>query len=107
MNNFNPYSRKENTNERGGAWTPQEIQAVWQKGTHIPGYDPNLFRRDVCGAAMSFSEHGNRNHEYGWEIDHINPVDNGGKDNLYNLQPLQWRNNASKSNKTNWTCAMR
>ncbi len=48
-------------------------QIVWRKGTPIPGYDADIWRRDVCGHAMKYSEHGNTNSEYGWEIDHIRP----------------------------------
>ena len=36
------------------------------------------------------------------EIDHINPVANGGDDNYNNLQPLNWKNNAAKSDKLNF-----
>lgn len=53
---------------------------------------------------MKYSEHGNRNSEHGWEIDHINPVSNGGGDELPNLQPLNWKNNADKGDKLNWVC---
>jgi 5-methylcytosine-specific restriction endonuclease McrA len=45
-----------------------------------------------------------RGHNYGWEIDHINPVANGGTDIDNNLQPLNWKNNAAKSDKLNWLC---
>ncbi len=56
---------------------------------------------------MKWSEHGNRDSKYGWEIDHINPVANGGGDELNNLQPLNWVNNANKGDKLNWTCPER
>ena len=44
------------------------------------------------------------NHNYGWEIDHINPVASGGGDEIGNLQPLNWKNNSAKGDKLNWQC---
>lgn len=75
-------------------WTDKDINAVWQKGTPVAGNDPNQWRHDPCKAWMSRQAYGNRDSQYGWEIDHINP--NGG-DGLANLQPLHWANNAAKS----------
>ena len=72
------------------------LAAIWAKGTPIPGYDSNIWRRDEYGSAMKYSDYGNRNSEYGWEVDHIVPVSRGGTDNLNNLRPLHWRNNASR-----------
>lgn len=97
-------ARNPNTNRHGGPWTDHEKLAVWQKGTQIQGYDSSIWRRDICGHAMNYSEHGNRNSEYGWEIDHIRAVANGGSDNLENLQPLFWANNAAKGDSINWRC---
>ena len=96
--------RKPNTDRNGNGWTPEAIKAVWQKGTPIQGYDSSIWRRDKCGSAMKFSEHGNRQSEYGWEIDHIDPINNGGNDYLNNLQPLNWVNNAKKGDTLNWRC---
>ena len=56
---------------------------------------------------MKWSEHGNRNSENGWEIDHINPVANGDGDELSNLQPLNWNNNSDKAVELNWICPKR
>lgn len=97
-------ARNHNTNRSGGAWSDAEKKAVWAKDTQINGLDPNQFRNDICGKRMQFSEHGNRNSNLGWEIDHINPVSNGGSDNINNLQPLHWSNNADKADKLDWTC---
>ena len=69
---------------------------VWNKGRLALPNDPKLWRKDACGAWICFTQFGNRNSEYGWEIDHIRPVAKGGSDQLGNLQPLHWRNNAAK-----------
>lgn len=97
-------ARNPNSNRNGGAWTPEQINAVWQKGRQIPNYLTSEYRWDACGQVMKFSEHGNRNHEYGWEIDHINPVSNNGSDDISNIQPLNWKNNATKGDNLNWRC---
>lgn len=81
-------------------FSQQDILLVWQKAAPIPGYDPRVCRRDVCGAPMVWKDYGNRNSQYGWEVDHIVPVANGGSDLLSNLRPLHWKNNARKSDGT-------
>lgn len=97
-------SRNHNTNQYGGAWTPEQKAAVWQKGREIPNYSKDVWRHDSCGKVMNWSEHGNRNSTNGWEIDHINPVNNGGGDQIGNLQPLNWTSNSAKSDTVNWRC---
>ena len=88
--------RQRSTNVRGGVFGPLEIQYVWNKGTIIPGLDPNLYRKDTCNARMHRWSYGETT-TYGWEIDHIKPVSKGGTDHLLNLQPMQWQNNRIKS----------
>lgn len=97
-------ARNQNTNRNGGTWTSDQIKEVWEKGKPIEDYDKNVWRYDKCGLAMKWSEHGNRDSAFGWEIDHINPVSNGGSDSNSNLQPLNWKNNASKGDSLNWKC---
>jgi hypothetical protein len=86
--------RKAGTTRWGGRFDDATIEAVWQKAMPEPDYSG--FRKDRCGASMLGSKYGDRASAYGWEVDHIRPVALGGTDDLINLQPLQWENNAHK-----------
>lgn len=72
------------------------IQAVWEKAAIVPGYDPNIWRTDQCGALINRYQYGYRQLPYGWEMDHITPVSKEGSNHLSNLRPLHWYNNASR-----------
>jgi len=76
------------------SFSENTIQKVWDKGVVVPGNDCNVWRKDRCGAWIGRSYYGNRNSQYGWEIDHITPESENGGDELSNLRPLQWKNNA-------------
>ena len=76
------------------AFSQEEIQKVWEKGITVQGQDSSQWRKDQCGAWIGRNQYGNRNSEYGWEIDHISP---GGSDDVSNLRPLQCENNVAKS----------
>lgn len=69
---------------------------IWQKASIVEGFDPELIRKDCCGAWIIKSEYNNTNSIYGWEIDHIFPRSKGGDDNELNLRPMQWENNRAK-----------
>ncbi len=76
------------------AFSNQDIQNVWSKGSIILGNDSAYWRMDQCGAWIGKVFYGNRNSQYGWEIDHIDT--NAENNILSNLRPLQWKNNASR-----------
>ena len=74
-------------------FTPETIEAVWRKATKVENNDPAIFRKDTCSAWICRTHYGSRDSAYGWEIDHVNPK---GGDDLSNLAPLHWQNNAAK-----------
>ena len=88
-------------------FSEEKIQKVWEKGEIVSGNDPERWRRDECKAWIGRKEHGDRNSDYGWEIDHIVPESEGGTDDLYNLRPLQWENNVATGDTGRLTCVVK
>ncbi|MFD0963239.1 HNH endonuclease signature motif containing protein [Pseudofulvibacter geojedonensis] len=72
------------------------INSVWEKAEIVNEGSKNEWRQDYAGAWINKNQYGEES-DYGWEIDHANPVSNGGGDELANLMPLNWRNNRTKS----------
>jgi hypothetical protein len=109
-----PPNRPPNTTRQGNAFTHETRSAVWNMAAvcgpepnHPNGFDPNVWRRDVCGNVMRWADYGDRTSKYGWEVDHRVPVAAGGPDDLNNLQALQWENNAIKGDQNPWDCSSR
>lgn len=77
---------------------------VWAKGVIVQNYDQTKYRKDACGAWIAWERYGDINSPYGWQIDHIYPesklqlrsVSPESIDDIRNLRPMHWRNNASK-----------
>jgi len=74
------------------------IEEMWDKANPIRGRNAETWRRDEEGNVIRFGSYGTTG-EYGWEIDHRNPVAKGGTDNPRNLRPLHWQENREKSDK--------
>lgn len=67
---------------------------VWHKGREAYPRDPSEWRLDDFNRLIKFSEYGNRESPYGWEIDHKFPASLGGLDDLDNCRPLSCYHNA-------------
>ena len=44
------------------------VQAVWQKARVMPERNPDVWRRDQCGAWLHREQYENDKSEYGWKI---------------------------------------
>jgi len=77
-------------------YSDELIQTVWEKGLIQQGFDPNVARKDACGAWILRNQYGNTDSDFGWEIDHVYPRVLVGTTVIENLRPMQWQNNRSK-----------
>lgn len=99
-------TRRHNTDKNEDPWKLEIVKAVWDKAKDREGYSKEEWRMDLCGKHIKWDELGNRSSNYGWEIDHIDPVTNGGGDNLENLQALFWKHNLAKADRLDWKCSV-
>ncbi len=91
--------------DKDGNWTHQAKKVVWGKAPFVDNHHPAYGKKDPCGACIKEDEYGNRDSNYGWEIDHIIPesvLKDAGVpqeliDDIDNLRPMHWRTNVQKS----------
>lgn len=70
---------------------------VWWKGAFVPNFAPELWRTDDHGALMFRPAYGDRDSDFAWEEDHIQPTSLGGLSSIFNRRPLFWRNNVERN----------
>jgi hypothetical protein len=75
-------------------FSDEEKCLIWYQGIPFNNFRPDKWMRDKQGKLMLFSEYENRDSEYGWKIDRINPNDG---DHPSNLQPILWTSKVIKS----------
>lgn len=78
-------------------FSDQMIEQVWQKGQIVQDVDPAIWRKDFAGAWINRACYGQTETKFGWEIDHLKPLSQGGTDDILNLVPLQHENNRTKA----------
>ncbi len=74
--------------------TQEFLDNVWKKARKVQGHLSDIWRKDQCGAWIKKSDYGDRDSQFGWEVDRISP---SGKYIISNCRPLQWQNNLSKN----------
>lgn len=78
--------RNRGTRRDGSNFSEFDRRAVWENAAKIPGKDPAQFRKDKCGAVISWDKYGDTTvGGMGWEIDHDRTVYIGGDHELSNL----------------------
>jgi hypothetical protein len=83
--------KQPNTDGAGKPFGEATVEAVWSKAPISTEHPP--MRVDAHGALIWRGGYGNTNSRFGWEIGYKNPLANGEKDELENLQAVQWENN--------------
>ncbi|MCS6990807.1 MAG: hypothetical protein NZL95_03000 [Chitinophagales bacterium] len=72
--------------------SPGFIDAVWEKGAPVPGYDPTQYRMDKGGRIIRRNDFNNERSIYGWCVHYIRPLWEGGDQSLSNLTPMSCLN---------------
>ncbi len=86
-------------NESNESFTDDDIEKVWRKARTSFGFDPDFYRFDENNALIKYSEYGNSESTFGWQISHIRPLIKGGTNDLYNLHALHWENHLSQGDR--------
>jgi hypothetical protein len=73
------------------------INAVWDKANNEFGFF--FFKRDRFGEIIAKHHYGERS-QYGWEIEYIIPVSEGGTGAIENLRPVHWKHAAGMGERT-------
>jgi len=60
--------RNHNTDRDGRPFSEDLKQNVWNKGRIIPDFSSDIWRWDKCGDVIKWSDFGNRESKFGWEI---------------------------------------
>ena len=65
-------------------------QEIWEKAEKIDGQPADEWRRTHDGKKIRKDDYADSESEYGWELEYIIPVSQGGTDDINNLRPCYW-----------------
>ena len=71
------------------------VQEVWAKGRATADADPNLWRKDACGAWMRRDHYGRAQSEFAWKIENVSA---GGFETPESLRPFNCANSYDRAN---------
>ena len=83
-------------------FSKKEKEYAWDKASSVSGKNPQLYKKDKCNNLLHKSSYG-KDTPMGWNVDHSNPLANGGTYHKNNLQALQTSQNKSKSCANNYS----
>lgn len=78
-------------------YSEEEKLDIWDKGLISSDREPSEWREDELGNLICYDDYGDRDSVFGWEVDHIIPIKDGGNNLRYNLRPLQWEANVKRN----------
>lgn len=78
--------------------TKKQKEHAWDIANKIKGKNPDMYRKDPYGNEIYKTSYGKKG-EKSWEIDHKNPINKDGTENLRNIQAIQWKENRRKKDK--------
>lgn len=82
------------------AYEIETINRVWEKARVIQGFDPQIYRKDICGAWIKKELYGQRDKlSMGWEIANFKPLSHTESANKrIFMMPMQWENYEKRGN---------
>jgi hypothetical protein len=74
-------------------------QTAWNKAKIVENDNDKgkVWRKDLADAWIKFTDYGDQESDYGWEVDHAFPESKGGGTEDYNIQAMNWKNNKTKA----------
>ena len=73
-------------------------RSAWARTSPVAGQMNSWeFRKDCLGNMVRYADFGNRHSPFGWELDYVGPRTPGATNNPDNLQALNWKAVAARS----------